>query len=94
MQIIYCDFCSLPIKGNNYFVLSIFNAKDYNYTTEEEYLDIRDKLQKEIKHICPTCKELINEIFKLRLQNINQISLELLGIYELSPKDKNNENRK
>lgn len=53
-----------------------------------DYYKYLDKLAKESKNICPNCKRLYDEIFKLRLQNLNKIALDLLGIYELSPKDK------
>jgi hypothetical protein len=85
--ITYCDLCSGVIKESEYYMLSIASINDRNHTTMEEYNTCLDKLLKEIKYICPTCKKLIDEIFRLRLQNINQISLELLGIYELPSKD-------
>jgi len=89
--ITYCDLCSGVIKEKEYYILSIAFTNDRNYTNMEEYNICLDKLLKDIKYICPTCKKLIDEIFRLRLQNINRISLELLGIYELPSKEDENE---
>jgi hypothetical protein len=94
MQVDYCDLCLLPMKENDCYMLSIASAKDRNYTTMEEYNACMDKLLKGIKYVCPTCKYIFDKIFELRMQNLSQLSNELLGIYNLPPKENKDEKDK
>jgi hypothetical protein len=96
MRIDYCDICGQPIKGNDFWTLYMTHDTHKAQEASDFYNDYQNylkKLEKETKDICPSCKLLIDEIFKLRLQNLNQINLELLGIYDLpsyNKKDKKN----
>jgi len=96
MKVNYCDLCGVPLKDGEYFTLYIASpVNKENAEAITNYYDYLAKVEKEVKDICPSCKKLMNEMFKLRLQNLNQISDELFGIYDLSPKkakrnDKNN----
>lgn len=78
---------------DNYFTLYIVTplTKQQEEEYHKNYYAYLEKLEKESKHICPNCKKLYDELFRLRLQNLNQISQDLLGIYELPPKDRKNE---
>ena len=88
MKVNYCDLCGVPLKDGEYFTLYVASPVKSKEEAEtiNNYYDYLAKVEKEVKDICPTCKRLIDEIFKLRLQNLNQINDELFGIYELSPK--------
>ena len=87
MKMNYCDLCGCPIKGDNSYVMYIAKSNSINITNENDYYNYLKKLEKEVKEICPQCKLIIEEIFKLRYQNLNQISLELLGIYQKESKE-------
>ncbi len=95
MRVDYCDLCGVPLKGDNYHVLYFSNANDNidKYETTQEYYAYLNRLQKEIKTICPTCKEIIDKIFELRLENLDKLTQELLGIYVL-PSKQNPKERK
>ena len=82
MQVNYCDLCNQPLKENDYYVLFVSTPKIY--LSGKDYFDYMEKVRKETKEICPTCKLVFDEIFKLRLQNLSQLAINLLGIYELS----------
>lgn len=89
MQYINCDLCGLPVKEIDYYTLSIIGNHEKNKIKDTNgYYRYLDKITKEIKDICPTCKLVIDEIFKLRRNNLHLISQDLLGIYELPPKEK------
>ena len=79
----YCDLCDSPLKNREYYLLHIAFANAVShYDNVEDYYKYVDKLEKEVKDLCPTCKEIIDEIFKLRKGKLNELSEELLGIYK------------
>lgn len=89
MQINYCDICGSPLKGNDFWTMYLTHDTNKEQEASDYYNDAQNylkKIEKEVKDICPTCKKLIGEIFKLRLQNLNQLNSELLGIYKLPTK--------
>jgi hypothetical protein len=96
MEVCYCDLCLHPIKPGEGTVL--FKKKEtyssYNYnqqggkiTAEEAYSAMVEKVAKGIKMICPVCDEIINKIFEYRMQNLNKITNEMLGIIKLPTKE-------
>lgn len=96
MEIHYCDLCDCPLKENDFYILGFINQKDNNYSTNY-YQDSNnniDKLAKTLKEICPKRKEIIDRIFELRVNNLNQLTQELLGIYELPSNNKRNKHEK
>ena len=96
MKIEYCDICDTPLKNGDFWTLYMTHDANKTQDAQDFYNDYQNyikRLEKEVKDICPSCKRLIDEIFRLRLQNLNQINLELLGIYDLpsyNKKDKKN----
>jgi hypothetical protein len=82
-----CDLCGIPIKDDDYYTISIVGSKQKNHIhTNEDYYNTLNKIVKDIKDICPNCKILIDEIFRLRRDNLCKISEELLGIWRLKEK--------
>ena len=96
MKVNYCDLCACPLKENDYYILYICKSSDSPKLIQNEmdYYQYLQKVQKEIKEICPQCKLIIDEIFKLRFQNLSKLSLELLGIYSEPSKDDPHDKRK
>ena len=88
MEIHYCDLCNIPLKGRDYWNLVIGYENDKEKVNINNYNDYADAIEKAAKEICPKCKDIIVEIFKLRLENLNKLSQELLGIYGLPTKKK------
>jgi len=97
MKIEYCDICDTPLKDGDFWTLYLTHDTNKAQDVQDFYNDYQNyikRLEKEVKDVCPSCKKLIDEIFKFRLQNLNQINNELFGIYELqtkpNPKDRKN----
>ncbi len=93
MKVNYCDLCQQPLKGNDYIhIYSAPAAEEVPYDSLSEYYTYLNKMEKQVKDICPTCKTIIDKIFELRLQNLSLLANELLGIYKLpslpNPKDR------
>jgi hypothetical protein len=88
MKVNYCDICNTPLKEHDFYTLYIAPPKDRNFkpTDVNDYYNYLNEVEKEVKDICPSCKKLMDEIFRLRLQNLNQINDELFGIYNLPTK--------
>ena len=82
MQVDYCDLCNQPLKENQYWLLFVSSPNDR--ITNQNYFEYMEKVKKGTKEICPTCKLIYDEIFRLRLKNLSQLAIKLLGIYELS----------
>jgi hypothetical protein len=101
MIVTYCDLCGVPLKENESYFLVVCSAMNTAMNldrtlTEEDYRRYLDKIDKESqrKEICPTCKRLFDDIFKLRLQNLTEIANELLGIWKLSSKEDKDKGKK
>ncbi len=102
MQYIYttCDLCGCPIKDENYYFSYIIDAqftqasKDYSGEYKDLYYkNLVNDISKSAKEICPNCKTIIEEIFRLRKKNLNNLSKDLLCLYQLSDKDNKEEKR-
>ena len=93
MLINYCDLCGVALKEDDFYSIHTVSAKDANIKDLTEYYAALNKAQENVQDICPNCKILMDQIFKLRFQNLSQINQELLGIYSLptfNPKEKKN----
>jgi hypothetical protein len=94
MQVEYCDLCDSVIKETEMFTLYIaapFVPRTDNYGNtyegESDYYSYVDRVRKESKKICPVCKHIFDEIFRLRRNNLSQLTEEILNISHLSTKD-------
>ena len=95
MDVKYCDLCNIPLKEKDYYLLYIIKPILMTNTNNQyDYIALLQKVEKEVKDVCPRCKTIIDEIFRLRMQNLNQLSLELLGMYEEKPKERPNGKKK
>jgi hypothetical protein len=87
-KIDYCDLCDVPLKEGNYYMLYITSASSIpKYASEEDYYQHLDKVQKEVKELCPTCKEIIEQIFKLRKEKLGELTDEILSMYKKPTKN-------
>jgi hypothetical protein len=93
----YCDLCGVPLKGKDYYTIySAYANNDVSGISynEQAYLDYIKKLQKEIKEICPRCKELTDRMFEYRLEGMYKLTeqcYELFGLPEKkNPKERDN----
>jgi hypothetical protein len=98
VQVNYCDLCGVPMKENDYYSINIMYCQDAKANDLEGYYAALNKVQKEMKEVCPNCKTLIDQIFRLRFQNLAAISDDLLGILSLPalppPKERKNDKEK
>jgi hypothetical protein len=85
MQVNYCDLCDTAIKNDQGYIL-IAAPKVSEPMTANEFIFL---LQNHTKEICPICKTVLDEIFKLRFNNLKTLSNELLAIYNLQIQDTN-----
>ena len=84
----YCDFCGVPLKESKYYVLHIVSATDVpHYDNIEEYYQQVAKVEKEVKELCSTCKEVIEQIFNLRKERIGELADEIMGLYQKPTKN-------
>jgi hypothetical protein len=87
----------LPIKDNDYYALSLQYCKDVTKledSNDDEYMEYIRKAQKNVKQICPTCREIIEKILEYRMENLSKLSNALLGIWKLPPKENPNDKKK
>jgi hypothetical protein len=88
MQVDFCDMCGAIIK-DKFFTLYIASPKystssdsdDYG-NCNETYNDYLTKIRNESKIMCPNCKIIFDEIFRLRLNQLSELTAELYRIYE------------
>ena len=87
MELHYCDLCDCALKEKDYYVLYCSSsARDTQaINNEADYYQAIDNVQKKVREICPACKELFDEVFRLRRQNLSAVNLDLLGMYNLAP---------
>jgi hypothetical protein len=90
MIVTYCDLCDVPLKEDDFYSINLMHCKDAKASDLGEYYATLDKVKREMKEICPNCKILIDQIFKLRYQNLAGITEDLLGIYSLPAKERKN----
>jgi archaellum component FlaC len=95
MQINYCDLCDSPLKDDDFYTVYIaYSGQHKNINTTEDYYNTLDKIKKQVKEVCPKYKQIMDEIFRLRRQNLTAISLELLGMYESPVYEKKKKDKK
>lgn len=96
MQINYCDFCSSPLKENNFYALYISDPTNTKYNDLGDYFNYVKKVQDNVKEICPTCKHIFDKMFELRLSRLSELAEEINSTYNLPPKKnpKERENEK
>jgi len=96
MIVNYCDLCGSPLKTGEFYFLYCTTPRSsppdpYSYEDAnkyaQEYQSYVHRLEKEVKEICPQCKNVFDRIFELRMKNLTNLSNELLGIFEHSDKD-------
>jgi hypothetical protein len=87
VQIIYCDLCGQPLKESTdkypgYYILylSPSGSKD-TFDSSSEYLNYLKRIEKDVKEICPHCKDIIDKIFELRLENLGKLAEDILETY-------------
>jgi len=94
MQVNYCDLCGTPLKENCYFILYVSEPKYPIYENLQEYYNTMKKVEKEVKEICPTCKQIFDKIFELKLKRLSELANEINSIYNLqskpNPKERKN----
>ena len=91
MKVLYCDLCMTPLKENNTWMLYIAsptNNRGGDFEEPAEYYNYLQKVQKEVKEICPTCKHIFDKMFELRLQKLSELTDEIK--YDFSLKAKQN----
>jgi len=95
MLVNYCDLCNIPLKENDYFRLYISNSKETKFDNITDYYKYLDKVQKEVKEICPTCKYIIDKIFEYRAEELYKLTEDCKHLFGLptilNPKERKNE---
>jgi hypothetical protein len=83
-----------PLKGNDYYILYVANPGEKNqYRNEDKTEDYIEKVQKGMKEICPTCKNIFNKMFELRLHRLGELADEINLMYNLPTRKKLKEKR-
>lgn len=100
MKVEFCDLCGNPMKPDTSctlyatsFDVRMPNIDDFESNEDyvRAYLQYLKYLEKEIKEICPTCKNIIDQIFSKRMIGILKLAKDLKTIYELPTKDETKE---
>jgi glutaredoxin 2 len=82
-EVHFCDLCDCIIKPGERQFYTVTAEKEYkNIKTSEDYTKHYENTLKNTKEICKTCNDLINNIFKLRYDSINNIAKELSKQYK------------
>lgn len=92
MRANFCDLCGGIIKGRDYYCLLIIKPTTEEITPES-YLHMLGQIEKDKKDVCPTCKEVFDKMFELRLHKLSQLAIEITKIVKLptkpNPKERN-----
>jgi len=90
MLVNYCDLCGVPLQENNFYRLYVSSPNtnqhrqdDANY---EDYMKQLERLEKDVKDICPSCKLIFDKIFEYRLQGMSRLTDECAGMFNLPSK--------
>ena len=95
MQVQYCDLCGVPLKEKDYYSIYISYANidsKFSSYNEQTYYDYLKKVEKDVKQICPRCKELLDKIFEYRLEGMYKLTEECFDLFGL-PVKKNPQER-
>lgn len=79
IEVHYCDFCSQPIHKQRH-ILMILTEHDL------EKVKYGRKVERKEKEICDKCKEIIEELFVLRKNNLKKIVNMIEGTFKLAAK--------
>jgi len=90
MKVVYCDLCGSPIKQIKY-LLKYFK---YHVNEETDSPSRFNSFSSSEKEICETCKEMIDNIFKLRMEGILKLAKDLKTIYQMPVKNKKYKRKK
>ena len=93
MQISYCDLCGAPLKDGNCYMFYITEPRASNFNEADEYYNYLQKVRRDVKEICPTCKHIFNKMFELRLTRLSELTDEINTNYNL-PSKKNEKKQK
>lgn len=80
IQVHYCDFCGEPIHKMRHIIM-ILTEHDL------EKVQYGRKVEKKEKEVCSVCKNIIEEMFTLRKQNLKKILEMIEETYTLKSKD-------
>jgi len=69
----------------------MYEPRESDFQDEQDYNDYMKKVQQNTKEVCPTCKQIFDKIFELRLARLSELADELNKIYQLPD---NNEKKK
>jgi len=98
MQITYCDFCMAPLKEHDYYMMYVTTPVGDSTSEIKDYNDYMEKISREVKQICPGCKDIFDKMFELKLKKLSELAEEIDGIYKLpskkNPKERKNEKEK
>jgi len=84
----YCDLCEVPLKESDYYMLYITCASSMPQSDNvEEYYQNLNKVQKQVKELCPDCKEIFDQIFKLRKEKLGELADDILDMYKKPTKN-------
>jgi hypothetical protein len=84
------------MKDNNFYSLyatspDTCTPNPDKYDNQDDYLKdyarFINRVSKETKQICPTCKHIFDKVFEFRLIRLSELNEELMNIYKMPPKD-------
>ena len=90
MNVQYCDLCMSPIKEGEVCMLystkpgALPPPKDAQDT--EAYYEYLLSVAREVKEICPCCKDIFDRIFDLKLTRLCEIVKDIEGTWKLPNK--------
>jgi hypothetical protein len=90
------------MKEGTSFILYMADPRNPKLAKITNYETYYALIKNEVKEVCPTCKNIFDKMFELRLHRLNELADELNRIYLLKTKsnlkerknDKNKKNRK
>lgn len=87
MDVHFCDLCSQPMKDGMSYILYVASPQTMSETleTKEDITHYIDKVGREQKEICPTCKKLFDRIFFHRLEGMAALTEECYDLFNLPP---------
>lgn len=81
MKVDYCDLCGLPVKEQDVWLLYLSSPAN-SEQQHSDYYALMNKIGKEVKELCPKCKEIFDRIFQLRVERLAELTAEIVNIYK------------
>lgn len=100
MKVHYCDLCGIPLKEDfdtiapnntnpHYYIMAVLDNNDFPDTSNmsnRDYISYLKRIESKQREICPKCKEILDNLFQIRFNNMYKLEIYLREIFSQKTK--------